>query len=51
MHTVTSADGTTIAFEQMGTGPTLIVVDGALNYRAFDQGAGQLGRRSGATHS
>jgi pimeloyl-ACP methyl ester carboxylesterase len=42
MHIVTSADGTTIAFEQIGAGPTLILVDGALNYRAFDQGAGQL---------
>jgi hypothetical protein len=42
MHIVTSADATTIAFEQIGAGPTLILVDGTLNYRAIDQGAGQL---------
>jgi pimeloyl-ACP methyl ester carboxylesterase len=38
MRTVTSKDGTTIAFDQWGTGPTVILVDGALQYRAFDQG-------------
>ena len=38
MKTVTSKDGTTIAFDQWGAGPTLILVDGALQYRAFDQG-------------
>jgi pimeloyl-ACP methyl ester carboxylesterase len=30
MKTVTSADGTTIAYETIGTGPSLIIVDGAL---------------------
>lgn len=38
MRTVTSKDGTTIAFDQWGTGPVIILVDGALQYRAFDQG-------------
>jgi len=42
MRTVTSRDGTTIAFEQLGQGPALILVDGALQYRAFEQGADQL---------
>ncbi len=34
METVTSRDGTTIAFERAGAGPTLIFVAGALNDRA-----------------
>lgn len=34
MTTVTSADATTIAFERVGTGPALILVDGAMCYRA-----------------
>ena len=38
MKTVTSKDGTTIAFDQWGEGPVVILVDGALQYRAFDQG-------------
>ena len=33
MPTVTSADGTTIAYETHGTGPALILVDGAMCYR------------------
>ncbi len=33
MSTVTSRDGTTIAYERSGTGPPLIIVDGALCYR------------------
>ncbi len=35
MSTVTSKDGTTIAFERIGAGPPVILVDGALCYRAF----------------
>ena len=35
MKTVESADGTTIAYDQMGNGPAVILVDGALGYRAF----------------
>lgn len=33
MPTVTSADGTTIAYDRVGDGPPLILVDGALCYR------------------
>ncbi len=33
--TATSADGTTIAFESSGTGPVLVLVDGALCSRSF----------------
>ncbi|HEX6035831.1 MAG TPA: alpha/beta hydrolase [Anaerolineales bacterium] len=42
MKTVTSKDGTRIAFDQVGTGPVIILVDGALQYRAFDQGMAEL---------
>jgi pimeloyl-ACP methyl ester carboxylesterase len=42
MKTVTSKDGTTIAFDQSGKGPAVILVDGALQYRAFDQGMAPL---------
>src|SRR5215211_9425969 len=42
MKTVTSKDGTTIAFDQSGKGPVVVLVDGALQYRAFDQGMAQL---------
>lgn len=35
MQTVTSKDGTRIAYEQSGTGSAIILVDGALCYRAF----------------
>jgi pimeloyl-ACP methyl ester carboxylesterase len=42
MRTVTSKDGTTIAFDQSGKGPAVILVDGALQYRAFDQGMAPL---------
>src|SRR5215217_8168235 len=42
MKTVLSKDGTTIAFDQCGAGPVVILVDGALQYRAFDQGMKQL---------
>src|SRR5258708_15849510 len=34
MKTVTSKDGTTIAYDQVGNGPAMILVDGALCYRA-----------------
>jgi alpha/beta hydrolase family protein len=36
METVTSADGTTIAFDQIGTGPPLVLVAGASCDRAVD---------------
>ena len=35
MKKVTSKDGTTIAFDQAGQGPAIILVDGALCYRTF----------------
>src|SRR5512145_2427876 len=35
MEKVTSKDGTPIAFERSGSGPALILVDGALCSRAF----------------
>ena len=38
MPAVTSADGTTIAYERTGSGPALVLVDGALCYR----GAGPM---------
>src|SRR4051794_10148820 len=48
MPTVTSPDGTTIAYERTGSGPAVVLVDGALCYR----GAGPMGplaeRLSGA---
>jgi len=34
-HTVTSKDGTIIAYETVGSGPALVLVDGALCYRDF----------------
>jgi hypothetical protein len=39
MPRVTSADGTTIGYERTGSGPALVLVDGALCYRA----AGPMG--------
>ena len=42
MKTVFSKDGTRIAYDLSGQGPTVILVDGALQYRAFDQGMAQL---------
>lgn len=42
MKTVTSKDGTIIAFDQSGTGPALILIHGATQYRASDQGMRQL---------
>jgi pimeloyl-ACP methyl ester carboxylesterase len=38
MTSVTSADGTVIAYEQQGSGPALIVVDGALSTRGGKAG-------------
>lgn len=42
MQTVTSKDGTTIAFDRSGSGPAVILVDGALGSRGFESGLGQL---------
>jgi pimeloyl-ACP methyl ester carboxylesterase len=35
MQTVTSKDGTTIAYDDYGSGPAVILVGGALSYRKF----------------
>lgn len=43
MPTVTSRDGTTIAFDQQGKGPAVILVGGAFQYRAIDPRTAQLG--------
>jgi pimeloyl-ACP methyl ester carboxylesterase len=42
MSTVTSNDGTTIAFDQSGTGPALILVSGMFEQRAMDSETAQL---------
>ena len=42
MRTVTSPDGTTIAFDQSGTGPALVLVGGILEHRAMDSETSQL---------
>jgi pimeloyl-ACP methyl ester carboxylesterase len=42
MGTVTSHDGTTIAYDRTGSGPTVVLVDGALGYRANNPLAEQL---------
>jgi pimeloyl-ACP methyl ester carboxylesterase len=42
MGTVTSKDGTTIAFDQSGTGPALILVHGAFMHRVLDPQMAQL---------
>jgi pimeloyl-ACP methyl ester carboxylesterase len=42
MQTVSSADGTTIAYERQGTGPALIIVDGALCARGAKAGLADL---------
>src|SRR6266700_2609845 len=36
MPSVTSKDGTIIAFDRVGSGPAVILVSGATAYRAFD---------------
>jgi pimeloyl-ACP methyl ester carboxylesterase len=41
--TVTSEDGTSIAYERMGTGPALILVDAAGHYRGFSSFGGLIG--------
>lgn len=43
MQSVKSKDGTLIAYDRSGEGPAVILVDGALQYRAFDQGMAKLG--------
>lgn len=42
MQTVTSKDGTKIAFDKVGSGPAVILVNGAMSYRAFDPTLAQV---------
>lgn len=42
MHTVTSKDGTTIAYDLSGSGPALILVGGAFEQRAMDADTAKL---------
>jgi len=42
LPTVTSQDGTRIAFDKVGSGPAVILVNGATAYRAFDPFMTQL---------
>jgi pimeloyl-ACP methyl ester carboxylesterase len=42
MSTVTSKDGTTIAFDRSGEGPALIMVGGAFQHRAIDPSTARL---------
>ena len=44
MSTVTSKDGTSIGYDAVGEGPTLIVVDGATGYRGAFGGGSELAR-------
>jgi pimeloyl-ACP methyl ester carboxylesterase len=43
VSTVSSADGTPIAFERAGAGPALVLVDAAGHYRAFSSFTGLVG--------
>lgn len=45
MKTVTSKDGTSIAYDVYGSGPALILVGGALQYRAFDIPTAELAKQ------
>jgi pimeloyl-ACP methyl ester carboxylesterase len=44
MATVTSSDGTTIGYDEVGSGPPLILVAGATQHRAVDQTTPELAR-------
>lgn len=44
MNTVTSKDGTKIAFDKIGSGPAIIIVNGAMQYRATDPTLAELAR-------
>jgi pimeloyl-ACP methyl ester carboxylesterase len=44
MQTLTSKDGTTISVRQTGQEPVIVLVDGAMQYSAFDQSQGQLAK-------
>lgn len=42
MPTVTSQDGTKIAFDRVGSGPAVVLINGAMAYRAMDPTLGRL---------
>jgi pimeloyl-ACP methyl ester carboxylesterase len=42
---VTSSDNTRIAYDRLGSGPSVILVGGAMQFRAFDPQTGQLAAR------
>jgi pimeloyl-ACP methyl ester carboxylesterase len=42
MNTITSSDGTTIAFDRLGEGPAIILVGGAFEQRTMDSETAQL---------
>jgi pimeloyl-ACP methyl ester carboxylesterase len=44
MDTVTSSDGTRIAYDVYGTGPAVVLVGGAFQHRAIDEGTAKLAR-------
>lgn len=44
MSTVISKDGTTIGYDKIGTGPAVILVGGATQYRGTDQQTPEFGR-------
>jgi pimeloyl-ACP methyl ester carboxylesterase len=41
-HTAISADGTAIAYDREGTGPVVVLIGGAMQFRAFDPVTRQL---------
>jgi len=51
MSTVTSKDGTTIAYEKVGQGPPVVVVDGLFVYRAIDQWPVELANKLAGSHT
>ncbi len=42
MKKILSKDGTSLAFDQFGTGPAIILVGGAFQHRAIDSGTAKL---------
>ena len=48
MATVTSKDGTKIAFDKVGSGPAVILINGAMSYRAMDPTLAQLAELLGS---
>jgi pimeloyl-ACP methyl ester carboxylesterase len=51
MSTVKSSDGTTIAYEKVGQGSPVVLVDGAFVYRAIDPWAPQFASLLGEHHT